>query len=387
MTTQDNQNDEPDNGDGSGAGNQSGPAIPDRDEGPKIGTGSAPPCACSCSCRDINDAEPADDHRQIIHVTGRLTAKDSRDHALARLGWNRTGHRVTPGLYAIGDPCPDSPVIVTANYTLSFDAVRSALDGISAYILVLDTKGINVWCAAGKGTFGTAEVTARILMTHLASVVRHRRLILPQLGAPGVSAHAVHAATGFHVEYGPVRAADLPEFLRTRDASPEMRTVTFDLRDRIVLIPVEFMHILPYALLGTIALLLVGGPLPASAFLAAVLAGTMLFPALLPFLPTRDFSTKGFILGVCVAVPFAAWAAVDIQAPVLVKTAAIIAILLSVSAISAYLSLNFTGSTPFTSRTGVRKEIFRYIPPMFAAGAGGALCALAVAVSRVLGMW
>ena len=94
------------------------------------------------------------------------------------------GHRRDPGLYLIGDPTPDSPVIVTANYTLSVDAVRAALAGIDCYLLVLDTKGINVWCAAGKGTFGTAELVRRIARTGLSEIVRHRTLILPQSWGP-----------------------------------------------------------------------------------------------------------------------------------------------------------------------------------------------------------
>ena len=109
------------------------------------------------------------------------------DHILARVGVRRSGHRVEPGLYALGSPDPDSPVLVSANYTLSFDALRSSLPGRDAYILVLDTGGINVWCAAGKGTFGTEELVARIEAVGLAGVVHHRTLILPQLGAPGVS--------------------------------------------------------------------------------------------------------------------------------------------------------------------------------------------------------
>jgi len=63
------------------------------------------------------------------------------------------------GLYAIGNPVPDAPVFVSANYTLSFDALRSALDGIDVLSWFIDTKGINVWCAAGKGTFGTDELS------------------------------------------------------------------------------------------------------------------------------------------------------------------------------------------------------------------------------------
>ena len=163
----------------------------------------------------------------ILPVQTRLTAADRWDHFLARIGWKRAGHRVEPGLYAVGNPTPDSPVFVSANYTLSFDALRSALDGIDGYILVLDTKGINVWCAAGKGTFGTDEIVNRVFATHLKEVVTQRKLILPQLGAPGVAAHEVKKRTGFWVEYGPVRAADLPEYLKTHKATPQMRKVEF----------------------------------------------------------------------------------------------------------------------------------------------------------------
>ena len=88
-------------------------------------------------------------------VTSTLTFANYWDHFVTRWGINRMAHRVEPGLYALGNPTRDSSVFVTANYTLSFDALRAALDGRDVYILVLDTQGINVWCAAGKGTFGT----------------------------------------------------------------------------------------------------------------------------------------------------------------------------------------------------------------------------------------
>ena len=80
---------------------------------------------------------------------------------------------------------------MTANYKLSFDAIRKNLSGQNGWILVLDTKGINVWCAAGKGTFGTNELVKRIRLVSLEKIVNHKRLILPQLGAAGVAAHKV----------------------------------------------------------------------------------------------------------------------------------------------------------------------------------------------------
>jgi len=120
-------------------------------------------------------------------------------------------YRVDPGLYAIGEPTEESPVFVTANYKLSFDLLRRAVSSIHGWILVLDTLGINVWCAAGKGTFGTDELVDRIQSSGLADVVSHRKLIVPQLGAPGIAAHEVKRRSGFQVIYGPVRAEDRSE--------------------------------------------------------------------------------------------------------------------------------------------------------------------------------
>lgn len=364
------------------------PGAPDTDESPS--------CGCSCNSNgnelksEIQDQDNPDVSRPpvITPVSSTLTSRDTRGHVLARLGQDRSGHRVPPGLYSVGSPGPGSPVIVTANYTLSFDAVRASLGDLDTYILVLDTKGINVWCAAGKGTFGTEELVTRIHKTGLSSVVNHHRLILPQLGAPGVAAHEVHKATGFHVEYGPVRAADLPEFLRERVATPEMRKVKFDLRDRIVLIPVELRSAALYAIIAAIALWFAGGWLPAMGFLAAVLAGTVVFPVLLPYLPTADFSTKGLALGIIVATPFAALAFLTSQGtPLWVGVTAVISILFTLPIITAYLALNFTGCTPYTSRTGVKREIYLYIPYMAGFAAIGAACAMLLGLTKLLEMW
>ena len=301
----------------------------------------------------------------IFPTQPRLTASDRWDHFLARLGVKRGEHRVAPGLYALGNPTPDSPVFVSANYSLSFDALRSVLGGIDSYILVLDTKGINVWCAAGKGTFGTDEIVTRIMATHLKDVVKHRKLILPQLGAPGVAAHEVKKRSGFWVEYGPVRAADLPEYLKTHEATPAMRQVQFPLRDRLVLVPIEFVHVILPMLAVAIVLFFVGGLVSSLAAIACVVAGSVLFPLLLPWIPTHNFSTKGFLLGVLVALPFAL--SVFVRHPDWSwyrQAGQALEFLLAMPAVTAFIALNFTGSTTFTSRSGVKREMFAYIPPM-----------------------
>jgi hypothetical protein len=321
----------------------------------------------------------------IRQTASRLTAADHWDHFLARIGVNRGGHRVEPGLYALGQPTAESPVFVTANYTLSFDALRSALEGVAGYILVLDTFGVNVWCAAGKGTFGSDELVRRIEATGLAKVVSHRRLILPQLGAAGVSAHQVRKRTGFRVEYGPVRARDLPEYLRTGQATPEMRRVRFDLRDRLVLIPVELVHVLLPLLAAAVALALLLGGLAAVAASAAILAGVVLFPILLPWLPTPNFSTKGWILGTLVALPFAVLAYARGGPALWLRVAGAGAYLLALPPVTAYLALNFTGATPLTSRTGVQREIARYIPRMAMLFGGGLVLTIVLAIAKWTG--
>jgi hypothetical protein len=296
------------------------------------------------------------------------------------------GHRVTPGLYRLGNPSADSPVFASANYTLSFDTLRSALSGTHAWILVLDTQGINVWCAAGKGTFGTSELVSRIGSSGLGDIVTHRTIIVPQLGAPGISAHDVQRKSGFKVQYGPVRARDLPEYLKTGRATPEMRRVQFPVLDRIVLIPVELVHVALPVIVVAAVLWYLAGPIAALTAISAVFAGTVLFPVLLPFIPTKDFSTKALILGGFVAMPFAAVFISDTSLPGWAALIAAITPVLIIPAVTAYLALNFTGSTTFTSRTGVKKEIFRYIPLMAFMAVVGILLGLVLGVNRFLGV-
>ena len=318
-------------------------------------------------------------------ATSAITWSNRWDHFLARWGVNRGGHRVEPGLYALGSPTADSPVFVTSNYTLSFDALRSALAGVDGYMLVLDTQGVNVWCAAGKGTFGTEELVHRIEATRLGDVVNRHVLILPQLGAPGVAAHEVKGRSGFKVEYGPVRANDLPEYLKTHTATPEMRRVHFTLMDRLVLIPVELVGVLLPMLVAAVVLYFINGWLPAAGAVVAILSGVAMFPILLPWLPTTDLSVKGFILGGVVALPFAAAAFLGKpDAAWWARVGAALTYLLALPPVTAFIALNFTGSTPFTSKSGVKREIFAYIPIMAWSFGIGIALVIALPLIRML---
>ncbi len=346
--------------------------------------------SCSCTpdpqapeCSGLTDNPPVS---EIRATTSTITPANLLDHFFARWGWKRESHRVEPGLYRLGNPDPESPVFASANYTLSFDALRSALAGIDAWILVLDTKGINVWCAAGKGTFGTEELVRRIGCSGLSGIVSHRKIIVPQLGAPGISWPEVMRRSKFLVEYGPVRAGDLPEYLKTHKATPAMRQVEFPLKERLVLTPVEFVHTALAMVIIAAFLWFFAGPVAALAAVSAVFAGTVLFPALLPFIPSQDFSTKGLILGLIVAIPFAVSFGTNPTLPGWANAAGAAAALLIIPAVVAYFALNFTGCTTFTSRTGVKREIFRYVPVMALMAGAGVIMVIALGISRILGV-
>jgi len=308
----------------------------------------------------------------VPQVATSLSGRDLLGRWQMRWGLGRMRYRIAPGLYAVGTPDSASPVLVTANYKLSFDSLRRELSGTSAWILVLETFGINVWCAAGKGTFGTAEVIRRVAATRLERIVDHRTLILPQLGAPGVAAHEVAKECGFRVVYGPVRAADLPAFLAAgMKASAEMRRVTFGTAERLVLTPVELTGMFKPIAWGALVLLVLAavGPQilhPAAALLrglaaicaglAGVLTGAVMTPVLLPWLPGRAFAGKGAVAGAAVALlalPFLR-GHLDLWSGS--------ALLLALPAVASWCAMNFTGSTTFTSPSGVEKEMRRAIP-------------------------
>jgi len=308
----------------------------------------------------------------VPRVKTKLERSDHMGTLIARLGIKRDQYKIAPGLYCVGNPDQDSPVLVTANYKLTFDSLRRELKSLDAWLLVLDTRGINVWCAAGKELFSTREVVNRVNQTRLNKVVSHNRLILPQLGATGVSAHQVKKASGFKVIWGPVRAEDIQRFIGADyHTDGAMRKVTFSIWERTVLTPVELSH-LPkptfWVLLAVFLLSGIGttvfslhdawyrGLMAFTAYVAGILAGAVAAPILLPWIPGRAFALKGAITGVVVG----------LLVVVVFKSGLIwletTALLLITVAISSYLAMNFTGSTPFTSPSGVEKEMRRALP-------------------------
>ena len=321
-------------------------------------------------------------------VDAELAAKDILGAWRVRWGIGRMNYKVVPGLYSVGRPDENAPVLVTANYKLTFDSLRKELANLNLWILVLDTKGVNVWCAAGKGTFGTDEIVRRVEAARLPEIVRHRTLILPQLGATGVAAHEVAEKCGFHVVYGPVRAHDIRAFLEAgMKATPEMREVRFTLKDRAVLTPVDLVQWMKPLLIFFGVLFILNalglarfGAIELAAFFGAVIAGCVLTPILLPWIPGRAFALKGALLGLL-------WTAAVVPMGGGIPRIGIpeaLSFLLLLPSVSAYAAMNFTGSSTYTSPSGVSKEMRAALPIILAASVCGAVLLLISGILKVI---
>lgn len=305
-------------------------------------------------------------------MTSVLSWRDHLGTIGVRTGVLRNNYKVTPGLYAVGSPSADSPVVVTANYKLTFDIARSELEGEDLWLLVVDTRGINVWCAAGKGTFSAEEVAYQVKRAGLEKVVNHRTLILPQLSATGVDCLKVKRACGFRGVLGPVRISEVPKFIKNGlQADEKMRSVTFTLKERAELVPVEiFLSIKPllFVLLALLPLSSIGPDFPSisqaisrtalflAATITAIFAGTAITPLFLGMLPFRQFWLKGAFVSLICTLPFWLWSSR------FANTLDPLALSLWIISSGSFFAMNFTGSTPYTSLTGVEREMRRGLP-------------------------
>jgi hypothetical protein len=307
---------------------------------------------------------------QIPSVSTKLNFNDYLGTMKVRWGIGRDNYSIQPGLYKIGNPNSNSDVLVSANYKLSFDMLRKNLESLDAWILVIDTKGVNVWCAAGKGTFSTQSIVKEIKETSLENMVKHRKIIVPQLGAPGVAAHLVKEQSGFRVIYGPIRAKDIKPFIEAGyKATPVMRKMVFPAWERAKLIPVDFMYGKYKMLLIVATLFFLSGldrtgflfskmiqtsPYPVINAVGAYFAGIVMTPLLLPYMPFRPFALKGAAWGLLFTIL--------INLAFKVGMSEVIAIGFLNLAIASFLAMNFTGSSTYTSLSGVKKEMKWAIP-------------------------
>jgi hypothetical protein len=94
----------------------------------------------------------------------------------------------------------------------------------------------------------------------------------------------------------------------------------------------------------------------AASYLLGVLAGAVVVPILLPWLPTRKFYIKGILSGLVGGILI-----VILLSSHITWLESLTLFLLTI-AVSSYAAMNFTGATPYTSPSGVEKEMRQGIP-------------------------
>jgi len=138
------------------------------------------------------------------------------------------------GYQRIGNPDEDSPVMLTGNFHLTILRLKKATRGLNYHLLVANSKGINVWCAATGGHLNNHSVISVIMTSGIADKVKHNKIILPQLAAPGVESKVIQKKTGWKVLWGPVDAKNIPDFVNLNfEKTSAMKKVEFRFIQRV----------------------------------------------------------------------------------------------------------------------------------------------------------
>ncbi len=197
------------------------------------------------------------------------------------------------GLREIGHPGPQSPVLVTCNFDLTIKRLKKALEGLDVWLLVAQSGGVNVWCAAGGDEFNTHSVVSAIKTSGIGRKVTHRTIILPPLSGPGVSIAAVRKATKWNARWGPVRAEDIRRYIKTGFRRDEgMRRVTYTLTERL---DTALGSLFPFYLLGGALFALFDPSLLVNYLLVATAAFLFFFLALDSIPGERGIVKAGYV--------------------------------------------------------------------------------------------
>lgn len=150
--------------------------------------------------------------------------------------------KIPPGIYRVGNPTGDSPLLVTGNFELTLQDLVGSIQGVAdVWILVVDTSGINVWCAAGGGFFTAEKIISALKANNVDVYLNHKEIVLPQLCANGVEAIRLREGSGWEIHWGPVRASDIPEYIGSGYKKDDrMRTVEFPIKDRLEMVSGTF---------------------------------------------------------------------------------------------------------------------------------------------------
>jgi acetyl-CoA decarbonylase/synthase, CODH/ACS complex subunit gamma len=123
--------------------------------------------------------------------------------------------QVQPGVYEINNPKPDSPVLVTTNFSITYFSVANEVEGsgLPAWLVVCDAEGMSVLTAWAAGKFDAERIAKSIKSFNVADKVSVKRVVLPGHVAV-LSGELEEELSGWDIRVGPREAVDLPKYLK-----------------------------------------------------------------------------------------------------------------------------------------------------------------------------
>ena len=124
---------------------------------------------------------------------------------------------VTEGIFEIGNPDENSPVLVTTNFALTYFIVSGEIEAskVPAWLLIKDAEGLSVLTAWAAGKFAGDDVGVYVKKSGIMDKVKHTELIIPGYAA-AIAGDVEEELPGWTITVGPREAAHLPAFLKTK---------------------------------------------------------------------------------------------------------------------------------------------------------------------------
>ncbi len=260
---------------------------------------------------------------------------------------------VRPGFYFMGQRNENAPLLVTGNNFLTVFLLVRRIANRSIRLLIIDTNGINVWCAAVGDRFSAAEIIDKAMHFGLLKKGQKIEMILPKLCLSGVRLSDLHMA-GIKPIIGPLYAREVPEYLDRGEFEDRVDDrILFGFQSRgFTALPTAFQFF--YYFLGGYVVTL--GILSSAIIGVAAVLG-FFYPLLFPFLPGKQFAVKGISLGFIASIfPVGFFSVGGFNLQLLLFWN------LFIFATSIYIALNYTGNSPVSNYSRVREETIRFLP-------------------------
>jgi hypothetical protein len=260
---------------------------------------------------------------------------------------------IKPGYYFTGQKNENSPLLVTCNNYLTVFLLARRIASRSVRLLIVDTNGINVWCASGKGRFSASEIIEKAGRFSLLKKEQKIDMILPKFCLSGVKLTDLRNA-GIKPIIGPMYARDVPEYLDRQKFENRIHDhFVFGLQHRTFTALPTAVHFLYYFLGVYVATFWT-----LSSAIIWVSAGlAFLYPILFPFLPGKRFAVKGISLSAVASIlPLVFFAAGMFTLQLALFW------ILFIFATLIFIGLSYTGNSPVSNYTLVKKETTMFLP-------------------------